>query len=623
MKKIMMIILMCALSALSYAAHRDSFMFTFDESAKVFGDAHVDPYSGNAITEPSTLTWENRFYMFLLKENREYDGGANNRTYGRPVKFSNTAPNLIELPADYEVDQIEFIGYCNVEDEIAWISSIATEIDGVFIEVYTDAEGTKKFPYVSWSDWYELSPENMPRMTVSFDTPLKGKIWFRNKGKQPAFYIRLVGHQLGGSDPSVVPPAIIEPTNIHQISYIPEEGQQVLAKDITMTYSNSAGWHYAYDNQPFDYAGYNWDEYAAGENDPEFDEAASLIPAYGTYYKFSPARNGALYLPVVLWEGRPLFVVKEDNENLVPDKVYVTDTENRARTWIPYDLKDEETGESIEAWSVSYENHMNPNIVRFAVSAGKEYYVYARSSKLRLCGFIFTPDEGLVLPENPDPDEPDSIELTLTLPVGTSLNFGAVVHPTDAKVIWSSTDASVLKVDDSGNVTALAEGKANIVASTVNELHSRLCVEVVPSSLPEVVLVESVNITPAVVSQKEGTFVQLAAQLLPENASDKSIMWTSSNEVVASVDHNGLVNILAPGKATIKAMAADGSGVFGLCEITGIKDESELTEIATEMDGKDVYSLEGRLIRLAATRDEILSLPKGIYIIGSLKVIIR
>ena len=61
----------------------------------------------------------------------------------------------------------------------------------------------------------------------------------------------------------------------------------------------------------------------------------------------------------------------------------------------------------------------------------------------------------------------------------------------------------------------------------------------------------------------------------------------------------------------------------GLCTVTGLKDESAISEVTADMAGRDVYTIDGRLVTLAATHDEILALPKGIYVIGALKVIIR
>ena len=629
MKKLFLSLSVCAMS-LSAIAAPNSALLIYQDAEKSTGTMLTDPYSGTVIDAPDALVWPQGFGMYLLKSGKTYSPGITTQGYGSPVKLSNGAPNLITLPDGCEVEAIEFVGYCNVVESTSWISSVATEVNGTFTEVYTDVEGTNTFPYYDRESWAELMPGEMPKTRITFETPVTGKLWFKNGGSQPAFYVRVIGSGFESNEPSdptppvpPTPPSITEPTNTHVISYVPDEGMQVKAKDITLTYSATAGWHYYRDNQPFEYAGQYWDQYAAGTVNPKLGDNGSMIPVEGTYYKFTPARDGAIYLPAVLWEGKPLFLITGDNDNLVPDRVYVTDVDNYPRTWLPYSQTDADTGELVEGWSVSYENHMNPDIIRFAVSAGKDYYVYARSSKLRLCGFIFTPDEGLVLPEEPTPDAPVSIELMLSMQQGTTLNFGATVNPETAEVIWKSTDESVLKVDDKGAVTAVAEGEATLMAMTVNDLCSVLRIKVIPATAPGVILVETVNVTPDVVSAKEGTTVQLTANVTPDDATDKSVVWTSDNEAVATVDHAGLLSVRAEGKATVRATAADGSGVTGLCTVTGLKDESAISEVTADMAGRDVYTTDGRLVTLAATHDEILALPKGIYVIGALKVIIR
>lgn len=61
---------------------------------------------------------------------------------------------------------------------------------------------------------------------------------------------------------------------------------------------------------------------------------------------------------------------------------------------------------------------------------------------------------------------------------------------------------------------------------------------------------------------------QLSATVLPENASNKSLTWESSDSTVASVDSNGNVTALKPGSTTITATAKDGSGKWGSCSVT-------------------------------------------------------
>ena len=60
---------------------------------------------------------------------------------------------------------------------------------------------------------------------------------------------------------------------------------------------------------------------------------------------------------------------------------------------------------------------------------------------------------------------------------------------------------------------------------------------------------------------------QLTAEVLPSDATDKSVTWDSSDTDVATVDENGLVTAVAPGTATVTVMTNDG-GFTDTCEVT-------------------------------------------------------
>ncbi len=69
------------------------------------------------------------------------------------------------------------------------------------------------------------------------------------------------------------------------------------------------------------------------------------------------------------------------------------------------------------------------------------------------------------------------------------------------------------------------------------------------------------------VNLKGSAMVTLEATVMPENATNKNIIWTSSNEEVAVVT-NGVVKGVALGRATIKATSADDDEIFATCEIS-------------------------------------------------------
>ena len=79
------------------------------------------------------------------------------------------------------------------------------------------------------------------------------------------------------------------------------------------------------------------------------------------------------------------------------------------------------------------------------------------------------------------------------------------------------------------------------------------------------------NKTKAALVRKAGELkptLQLSAVVGPEDATDKTVTWKSSNKKVATVDQNGLVTALKAGKATITCTAADGSKVKATCKLT-------------------------------------------------------
>ena len=80
--------------------------------------------------------------------------------------------------------------------------------------------------------------------------------------------------------------------------------------------------------------------------------------------------------------------------------------------------------------------------------------------------------------------------------------------------------------------------------------------------------VTSVSLSPTSETLVVGKKLQLTATVLPTDATNQQITWTSSQPSVATVDENGLVKALAAGTTEITATAADGSGKSGKCTIT-------------------------------------------------------
>ncbi|MBQ0165032.1 MAG: Ig domain-containing protein [Bacteroidales bacterium] len=81
-------------------------------------------------------------------------------------------------------------------------------------------------------------------------------------------------------------------------------------------------------------------------------------------------------------------------------------------------------------------------------------------------------------------------------------------------------------------------------------------------------LVTNVTVSPSTASLAVGDTQQLSATVSPSNATNKNVTWSSGNTSIATVLSTGLVTAKAAGTVTIKATAADGSGVYGSCTVT-------------------------------------------------------
>ena len=89
-----------------------------------------------------------------------------------------------------------------------------------------------------------------------------------------------------------------------------------------------------------------------------------------------------------------------------------------------------------------------------------------------------------------------------------------------------------------------------------------------PTATPAPVKVSNVTVNPATVKlTSKGQNTQLSVSVLPSNAENKSIVWSTSNASVATVDNNGVVTAVANGNATITAAALDGSGKYAECSV--------------------------------------------------------
>jgi len=88
----------------------------------------------------------------------------------------------------------------------------------------------------------------------------------------------------------------------------------------------------------------------------------------------------------------------------------------------------------------------------------------------------------------------------------------------------------------------------------------------------DVVGVEEIILSPSQATLIKEQQLQLTATVLPSNATNPALLWSSSDPEVASVDQSGLVTAFRPGKSLIRAVAVDGSGVLSTPSIIEVKE---------------------------------------------------
>jgi uncharacterized protein YjdB len=161
---------------------------------------------------------------------------------------------------------------------------------------------------------------------------------------------------------------------------------------------------------------------------------------------------------------------------------------------------------------------------------------------------------------------------TLALVLGETATgtLSAAVLPANAgnkAVAWSSSDPAVATVSQSGVVTAVSVGTANITATAQDGSEKSGSAEVTVTESSSPVPVSSVSVSP--LSLNVGATGTPTFSVLPTNASNKGLTWSSDNSTVATVHPStGLVTGVAAGTATITATAQDGSGKSDTATVT-------------------------------------------------------
>ena len=176
-------------------------------------------------------------------------------------------------------------------------------------------------------------------------------------------------------------------------------------------------------------------------------------------------------------------------------------------------------------------------------------------------------------------------ESQITLNKGDTYNLIMSVTPddfTDA-VTWKSTDTDVVTVTETGVIKAVGTGTATIKLTVGNVSASCLITVLQP--------VTSISLDRSSLSLDSADNYQLSAYIYPSTASNKNVVWESSDPSVATVDDNGMVTALKKGTTKITVKSTDGSNVSDSCTVT-VKNTTYVCDTVDKIESQHNYENE-------------------------------
>src|SRR6218665_580558 len=178
-------------------------------------------------------------------------------------------------------------------------------------------------------------------------------------------------------------------------------------------------------------------------------------------------------------------------------------------------------------------------------------------------------------------DEPIAVDgvaipSTAIVAVNLTVKLMPTVTPenaADKSVTWASSDANIVAVADDGTVTGKSPGTADITAtSKSNPDKSARCTVTVTAAVDGVTI-------PLTATVEVNLTVKLTPTVTPENATDKSVTWTSSDINIATVADDGTVTGKSPGTAAIKATSKSNSEKSATCTVTVVSNDASVSAI--------------------------------------------
>ena len=176
-------------------------------------------------------------------------------------------------------------------------------------------------------------------------------------------------------------------------------------------------------------------------------------------------------------------------------------------------------------------------------------------------------------------------EKAIILNKGYSVFIPLLIDPADVtdEVIWKASNSTAIKID--GDYTGVTVTGLDFGTSTVKV---NVGTKGASCKITVVQPVTSLKLDKTTLGLDALEEVQLTATVLPADAYNNKILWSSSDDEVATVDENGLVTAHAKGTAVIIALAADGSGKQAACNVT-VRNTAYVVDNPEELESPHNY----------------------------------
>lgn len=212
---------------------------------------------------------------------------------------------------------------------------------------------------------------------------------------------------------------------------------------------------------------------------------------------------------------------------------------------------------------------------------------------------------------------------SLKMKVGETYHLTAKVSPedaTDKSVVWKSEDESIATVDQEGLVTAVKGGSKTMITATSGEFSASCAVTIEEDVIP----VKGITLDKEIIEMAVGSSCRLNATITPSDATDKTIIWDSSDETIAIVSSSGVIAALKEGDVTITAYSSDrkksaSCGVFikdvkiALAKTTGIIGVNDNLNVAPYL--KSNVSIDQSDVMLSSSDLKVAAVD-GLNIVG-------